>query len=82
MTDGFLGRWARRKQEVREGKPVAEPVPPAPAVVSTQAVAPSVTAPDGNAPLEGRALVQPDPVPLPTLDDVQALTPASDFQPF
>jgi hypothetical protein len=82
MTDGFLGRWARRKQEVREGKPVAEPVPPAPAVVSTQAVASSVTASDGKAPIEGRALAQPDPVPLPTLDDVQALTPASDFQPF
>ena len=27
-------------------------------------------------------MAQPDPAPLPTLDDVQALTPASDFKPF
>ena len=24
--EGFLGRWARRKADVREGKPLAEPV--------------------------------------------------------
>ena len=30
MADGFLGRWSRRKQEVREGKPVQDPAPPVP----------------------------------------------------
>ena len=30
MADGFLGRWSQRKQEVREGKPLAEPVRPSP----------------------------------------------------
>jgi len=80
MSDGFLGRWSRRKQEVREGKPLAEPVPaaavakPAPATVpqmpqvATVSQAPSVSA----AP----------PAPAPTLEDVQALTSQSDFKPF
>lgn len=27
MTEGFLGRWSQRKQAVREGKEVVEPVP-------------------------------------------------------
>lgn len=39
MADGFLGRWSRRKQDVREGKPVVEPPPPAPAL-APQAAAP------------------------------------------
>jgi hypothetical protein len=30
VADGFLGRWSRRKQEVREGKPLAEQMPPSP----------------------------------------------------
>ena len=30
MADGFLGRWSRRKQEVREAKPVQDPAPPVP----------------------------------------------------
>ena len=30
VADGFLGRWSRRKQEVREGKPVQDPAPPVP----------------------------------------------------
>ena len=26
MADGFLGRWSQRKQAVRQGLPIAEPV--------------------------------------------------------
>ena len=77
MADGFLGRWARRKQEVREGKPVAEPTPlvaaPEPPPVAATAIQPDVTSPP----------VPPEaPPPPPTLEDVQALTSQSDFRRF
>ena len=72
MADGFLGRWSRRKQDVREGKPVEEP--PAP-------VAQAPAAPPPVAPLPDLAPVVEAP-PLPSLSDAQALTPASDFRPF
>ncbi len=72
MADGFLGRWSRRKQDVREGKPVEEP--PAP-------VAQAPAAPPPVAPLPDPAPVVEAP-PLPSLSDAQALTPASDFGPF
>ena len=72
MVDGFLGRWSRRKQDVREGKPVEEP--PAP-------VAQAPAAPPPVAPLPDLAPVVEAP-PLPSLSDAQALTPASDFGPF
>ena len=81
---GFLGRWARRKTEVLQGKPLQEPaiaekpVPPAAAsaqAVSTQ-VAVSLKAPpealDGAPPAEK----------LLSLEDVKTLTQESDFTPF
>ena len=82
MADGFLGRWARRKQDAREGRPLEEPAAPAivpqsmtePPPVHTAAAAPVVAAPPA---------VQPEaPPPPPTLEDVQALTAQSDFQRF
>lgn len=76
MADGFLGRWSRRKQDVREGRPVEEPPPPAPALApqaATPAPAPAV------APTPPTPAAEPPP---PTLADAQALTPASDFKPF
>ncbi len=76
VADGFLGRWSRRKQEVREGKPLQEPDPPRPAppVQAQQAVAvPQVVHPPVNA---------PEPAPLPTLQEAQALSIDSDFKPF
>jgi len=81
MADGFLGRWARRKQEAREGRPLEEPAAPAivpqsmtePPPVHTAAVPPDVASPP----------VQPEaPPPPPTLEDAQALTAQSDFQRF
>jgi len=77
--DGFLSRWSRRKQALREGKPVeAEPARVAPEVpVPAPAPAAGVSpteAPSGSA--------EPEQPPAPTLDDVQALTPASDFRRF
>jgi hypothetical protein len=78
MADGFLGRWSRRKQDVREGKPVVEPPPPAP----MPALAPQTAAP---VPATAAAPTPPVPVaepPAPTLADAEALTPTSDFKPF
>jgi len=77
MADGFLGRWAQRKQAVREGKPIEEPVvpvvspaPPAPARSEALAAAPQAT-----------PAAEPPPPP-PTLEDTQTLTPQSDFKRF
>ena len=73
MSDGFLGRWSKRKLDVKEGKEVeAEPLPepqaapPAPLVVAGQDPAP----------------VQVEEPPPLTLDDVKALTSESDFSKF
>ena len=76
VADGFLGRWSRRKQDVREGKPLQEPEPPRPAppVLAQQAVVmPQAADLPANA---------PEPAPLPTLQDAQALSIDSDFKPF
>jgi hypothetical protein len=78
MSDGFLGRWARRKEAVRKGEevlpepvqPVAMPVAVAPAVAPVPVPVPATAAPAAEAP------------PPPTLEDVQSLTPASDFSRF
>lgn len=80
MADGFLGRWSRRKQEVREGKPVQDPAPPMP-----QAPVPAgVNAPAPLAAQPAAAPVPPEPAapPLPTLQDAQSLSIDSDFKPF
>lgn len=72
---GFLGRWARRKEAARTGRELPEPPPAAPAVALPAKVAPAA----GTA---SPAPVPPAPPPPPTLDDAQALTPASDFSRF
>ena len=71
VADGFLGRWSQRKQAVREGKPLDEPVV---VVKPVPVLAPVVATPP--APVD-----EPAP-PLPTLDDVKQLTSQSDFSPF
>jgi hypothetical protein len=66
----FLARWARRKAEVREGKPV--PAEPLPVVVAPASPAPPAAA-------EVAAPPPPEPPPL-TLDDVARLdTKTGDF---
>ena len=79
--DGFLGRWARRKNDALQGKPLDEPAPKPPA---------------GQAPLPAQGAVlaaQPQAGPAPqstedasakplSLDDVKDLTQDSDFKPF
>ncbi|WP_100412390.1 DUF3306 domain-containing protein [Acidovorax sp. 69] len=83
MADGFLGRWSRRKQEVREGKPVEEPPAPTlspPASVLSPAAASAGATGTPQPVVEGTAPVAE--APPPTLADAQALTPASDFKAF
>ena len=63
---GFLGRWSARKVAVKEGKPVAEPIE-----VTPQA-----------APVLPLQTMPAQAAPVLTLDDVAALTPASDFSTF
>jgi hypothetical protein len=82
MADGFLGRWAKRKEAVRQGKEVAEePVKVADAV-------PTVPPPQPSPNRGGSELQQVQPPaaaespPAPTLQDTESLTPASDFRRF
>lgn len=72
---GFLSRWARRKAQVREGRAPDAP-PPVPAPIESPAVA---TAPRAA---EATVAAEPPPEPLPTLDDVAALSAESDFRRF
>jgi len=78
MADGFLGRWAKRKEAVRKGEEVpAEPVAEVPP--------PAVVPPAQQPPREAKgdeAQPQEPPPPPPTLEDVESLTPASDFSRF
>ena len=76
MADGFLGRWARRKEAVRKG----EAVPPEPEKVA-RAVAPP---PPPAARIEEDKVEarEPEQPPPPTLADTDALTPESDFTRF
>jgi hypothetical protein len=76
MADGFLGRWAKRKEAVRQGKEVpAEPVKvadpvPVPVAAAVQPAQPEAALPPAELP------------PPPTLEDTESLTPESDFTRF
>jgi hypothetical protein len=72
--DGFLSRWARRKEQVRRGEAPAETAPPPPVPVPPVAPVPPTAA----------AAAAPDPAapPPPTLEDVAALTRDADFSRF
>lgn len=77
-ADGFLGRWARRKNDALQGKPMDEPVPvaapaPLPVAAANAAVVPQQT------PVTEAA---PEPVRELSLDDAKLLTKDSDFKPF
>lgn len=80
VADGFLGRWSQRKQALREGRVVDEPVAPKPAghADSAATAVPASAPPQAeNKPLEVAAKA-----PAPTLADVQALQADSSFAPF
>lgn len=86
-TPGFLSRWARRKADVRQGKPLDEPAlvaKPVPIAGAGAAPAPpgSTEPVPAGAPSSGTgAAEQPETKTL-SLDDVRLLTQDSDFKPF
>lgn len=86
MTDGFLGRWARRKQDARAGRPLEEK-PQATEPASRLTESPLAEAPLPQRASEAKAqppavAVEPAVAPAPTLEDVQALNSQSDFRRF
>jgi hypothetical protein len=85
--EGFLGRWSQRKQDIRAGKPLAEPVI-APTLLTPRASANQISsASSASSELAAEssnvAKVEEKPeIPLPTMADVHKLTAESDFSPF
>lgn len=75
--EGFLSRWSRRKAQLRTGVEVeVEPSPPpAPDSLSSSS---AVAVPAAEVPATSAEL----PHPLPTMDDVAALTRESDYTRF
>jgi hypothetical protein len=91
--EGFFSRWSRRKVQARQSEPLPEEPatpevghPPAltPAAVAVQPPASErLTQPEPAKPSSAPAERRPSPrEPLPTLDDVRALTPDADFSRF
>ena len=78
--EGFFSRWSRRKTQVRSGEPAPEPAPPPAAPAPLHAVVPGV-APAVPVDLPSAQTATDEPPP-PTLQDTEALTPASDFSRF
>jgi hypothetical protein len=95
VADGFLGRWAKRKNDALQGKPLDEPVPSRPAAAPSAPLATSATGATGvNAAAVSPASkvdvvagaseqkpVAAEQAPL-TLEDTHSLTKDSDFKPF
>lgn len=86
MSDGFLSRWARRKEAMRVAEqvpaPLEEAAAPAPdAVPGAEASAPASAAPlaEGG---EGAPIGEETRTLLDTLPPLDALTPQSDLTPF
>ena len=80
---GFLGRWARRKTDALQGKPLDEPATPTKAApLAAVAASPAALKPDlAQLPAAAAPPAEP-PEKLLSLDDVKALTQDSDFKPF
>ena len=78
--DGFLGRWARRKTDVLQGKPLAEPVA-SPQLAADKASIDGSVAAISAEPEVVQAPAMSEPAAL-SLEDVKLLTKDSDFKPF
>ena len=84
---GFLGRWARRKNDALQGRPLDEPpatvAKPVPGVAAGLAGAAPGPAADACALRAAPAAeAEKPPEKLLSLEDVKALTQDSDFKPF
>ncbi len=89
MSDGFLGRWSRRKLDSAQGKPVPpeQPVhesvaPATPIGQAPAAVEPPPIAQVAEVGEDGEVGARTPELPPPTLEDVRALTAESDFSRF
>ncbi|MGZ5194009.1 MAG: DUF3306 domain-containing protein [Ramlibacter sp.] len=90
MTDGFLGRWSKRKLEGKRGGASEEVVQPEDVIPANAGIqeprVDSAAAPESTAALDPgfrrdeNSLAAAEPPP--TLEDVQSLNPASDFRRF
>jgi hypothetical protein len=86
--EGFLGRWSQRKQDIRAGKPLAEPeIAVKPTALNPNAVTNKANEAEKTDKTTAKttdiAAVEEKPeVPLPTMADVHQLTAESDFSPF
>ncbi|OGB04145.1 MAG: hypothetical protein A3E79_14645 [Burkholderiales bacterium RIFCSPHIGHO2_12_FULL_61_11] len=85
---GFLGRWARRKTDALQGKPLEEPLAAAKPATLDQAAVKDLS-PGSAEPVPAAVLPSADATAaeLPeqktlSLGDVKRLTPDSDFAPF
>ena len=91
-TGSFFSRWSRRKSQVRQGQSLAEPFGPAtpPKAPEPRAGTPGNARPDGAVPASVREEAARNPGeadatparPRLTLNDVEQLTPQSDFSAF
>jgi len=83
-ANGFLGRWARRKTDALQGKPLDEPPAPVKAVAAHAPVAGAAAFPE-VAPAASEAAAGPaalpEKIPL-SLEDVRQLGKDADFSPF
>lgn len=84
MAEGFLGRWSQRKQDVRSGKPLAEPEAAAvnPSNPPYGEVADAKTQTNLVEKQSRPESLKTEETPLPTLEDVKNLTADSDYAPF
>jgi len=82
-ASGFLGRWARRKTDALQGKPLDEPARATAPPWVKDGASPNtfVAVPAASAPAPADAAEQPEKKLL-SLDDVKLLTKDSDFEPF
>ena len=94
-STGFLGRWARRKTDVLQGKALMEPelkAKPAPVLPAVRADVDVAATPAEFVSTPAAPAALPDPLEAPaaaaapevalTLEDVKLLTKDSDFKPF
>ena len=80
-ASGFLGRWARRKTDALQGKPLDEPAAAPPWVADGVGAKVPAAVPAESRPAPADVAEQPEKKFL-SLDDVKLLTKDSDFKPF
>ena len=87
-SGNFFSRWSQRKQAVKQGAPLAEPLPtantqpqtnPLQATSQNGPLATPASALPKNTPPNSQSKASEEPAKVLTLEDVSKLTPESDF---